>query len=796
MTYKSEPQRKTLNNPRKPRLPQHKGRGVNHTVPLPLLVALLLVPAMLLQACTAGQPGTASPAATLSPTASGDPAESTPEATPASVSENAGGSDASVPPSKPTPKSANDPSTEPSPEPSDEATPEPAAEPTADPSDDPTPAPTSEPAVESTATPSTNQPADPDASPADPEADADGNDANNTDNGTATPPPNTTYLQKLPTPEGLAPGVRVAASDSADLDGNGTIENVYLLWDTNGELLLQVTTGTMGSDPVTRRVLGPEGLADNLQGPVVSALLLERFSEYDTRDIAIGFSSLTYGDSQWMLYRHVPGEPLQLMIQEPYAVDTGTIAYRDEDGDGRFERMQYPGHVVRVSHYEESVNGFTALPIRSFSTETFNWESPADTARGWLYLLYNRIEPDYSRLMNRPAPDQSAFSMTGYPDIFTPYPSWDGNTAGSAFTDIGAPSWQGLPSAEATVLTQTETAATVRLSHVSEFDETRRAAVTLELSRQNDGTWSVARAVPEIAATLCVANDEENQMVLTCEPVFLSAQQAAEGYGPLRDALARQTGIILTGLRQEGSAVTADLSEEMRFFLNEGSTGATMRMNTLIRTLLSLPNAKTARVTIAGEADVEMDHYSLKGSYTLNEERALTQTGAKTGSDPTSPEGIAEALFAALANEEYELFAQYADPDKGTTLAIYGFVTEDAPVFDSRRWLALPLDGRIHQFGYYDGTGFPILASSAEWLHLFFTPHRERGEWERTVETEVVGSGMATPQDIWPDDTHITFFWAGSEPYDGMDWRSLTFVMTQTAEGWRLRGLVSNQWTI
>jgi hypothetical protein len=29
-----------------------------------------------------------------------------------------------------------------------------------------------------------------------------------------------------------------------------------------------------------------------------------------------------------------------------------------------------------------------------------------------------------------------------------------------------------------------------------------------------------------------------------------------------------------------------------------------------------------------------------------------------------------------------------------------------------------------------------------------------------------------------------------------MDWRSLTFVMTQTAEGWRLRGLVSNQWTI
>jgi outer membrane biosynthesis protein TonB len=314
---------------------------VNHTVPLPLLVALLLVLAMLLQACTAGQPGTASPAATLSPTASGDPAESTPEATPASVSENAGGSDASVSPSKPTPKSANDPSTEPSPEPSGEATPEPAAEPTADPSDDPTPAPTSEPAVESTATPSTNQPADPDASPADPEADADGNDANNTDNGTATPPPNTTYLQKLPTPEGLAPGVRVAASDSADLDGNGTIENVYLLWDTNGDLLLQVTTGTMGSDPVTRRVLGPEGLADNLQGPVVSALLLERFSEYDTRDIAIGFSSLTYGDSQWMLYRHVPGEPLQLMIQEPYAVEHGNHRL-----PGRGRRRPVRAHAV------------------------------------------------------------------------------------------------------------------------------------------------------------------------------------------------------------------------------------------------------------------------------------------------------------------------------------------------------------------------------------------------------------------------------------------------------------------
>ncbi len=790
MTYRSETQSELPGNPGKKRREVRNPHRATRAVPLSMLLAPLLAISLLLQACTAAQPEKTPPSTPSSKAVSGEPAETMPQPTPDNKTATVAGSEASTPSAKPT----NEPANTTTAAPSAQTT----GAPPKDASGEPATAPATGPTDTSSEDPSDNSPTDPsDASPEDAAAATPPTPSPEDASGNGSAPassPNALYLQKIPAPADLAPGVRVVASNSADLDGDGIRENIHLLWDTNGDLLLQVRADS--APVVSRRVLGPEGLADNLQGPTVSALLLEQFSEYDTRDIAIGFSSLTYGDSQWMLYRYVPGEPLQLMIQEPYAVDTGTIAYRDEDGDGRFERLQYPGHVVRVAHYEESVNGFTALPIRSFSTETFNWEDPEDAARGWLYLLYNRIEPDYSRLMNRPAPDHYAFSMTGYPDIFTPYHSWDGNTAGSAFTDIGAPAWQGLPSAEASVLTQTESAATVRLSHVSEFDETRRASVTLSMSRQNDGTWSVNRMMPEIVATLCVASDEENQMVLSCEPVFLSQQQAGDGYKPLRDALARQTGITLASIRQEGSAVFADLSEEMRFFLNEGSTGATMRMNTLIRTLLSLPNARTARVTIAGESDVEMDHFSLKGVYTLNKTRGLTQVAPDAAVAPTTPEGIAESLFSALAGEDYELFAKYADPDHGTTLAIYGFVTEDAPVFDSQRWLSLPFDDRIHQFGYYDGSGFPILTSSDEWLHLFFTPHRERDAWERTVETGGEGAAMATPQDTWPSDTHIVFFWAGSDPYDGMDWRSLTFVMTQTAEGWRLRGLVSNQWTI
>lgn len=788
----------------------------------PLLIVLIIL--FLLQACTGTQPGTTAPA-DPTPTVSGSAAQ-----TPGATGESGtAGAETGAPGNTPSPE-------------------------TADPSETGstnTPTPTV-PAEPSGTTPSPTNTTDPDT----PTANTDGvtaapepkesNPQSPPSSGTDTQPPDASvpgvspeetssagnaYLLQLPTPPDLAPGTWVEASDSGDLDADGYPEKVYLIRNTMGDLQLRVDPGIAGPiidgaaptsitppTPVTRLILGPEGKGDNLYGPTVSALLLERFSVNDARDIAIGFSTLTYGDSQWAIYQYVPNEDLRLMRLEPYAVDTGTIALRDEDGDGRFERLQYPGHVVRVHRYEENLDGYTPLPVRSFSTETFDWRDPADVARGWLYLLYNRIEPDYSRLMNRPAPDVNAFSMTGYPDIFTPYPSWGGTYAGTAFTDIGAPSWQGLPTAETTILTQESTQASVRLSHVSEFDELRRASIRLTLNKRADGTWSVAQAVSEVAATLCLATDEENEMLLACTPVFLTQQQAAEGYLPLRNALEQASGIVVRRIRQEGTTVFADLTEEMRYFLNQGSTGATMKMNTLARTLLSLPNAKTTRITIAGETEVEMDHYSLRGAYTLNDTHALTQIEDASETAPEmAPETetetesvvletpknaqehaqvVAETLFAALAKEDYEAFAKYADPDHGTTLAIYGFVTEDAPVFDSTRWLTLEIDERIHQFGYYDGSGFPILASSAEWLHLFFVPHRERTEWVRSLDSGGTGTGLATPQETWPEATHVTFHWAGSEIYDGMDWRSITFSLVETPNGWRLLGLVSNQWTV
>lgn len=607
-------------------------------------------------------------------------------------------------------------------------------------------------------------------------------------------------LVKLPPPTGLRTDERVEASDAADLNGDGVLEQVYLLRNEAEELWLQITDILSPSPkPARRKIIGSEETADLLRGPGVSALLLERFTDSETNDVAIGFDGLSYGDSQWAIYRYVPGDanPIRLMRLEPFAVDTGIISLRDEDTDGRYERMQYPGHVVRVHRYEESLNGFAILPVRSFSTETFNWKDPASTALGWIYLLYNRIEPDYSRLMQRPVADLQAFSMTGYPDIFTPYPSWDKTFSGEAFADPGARSWQGLPSADATLLQKTNTAATVLLSHESVFDETRRASVRLILSKGTDGTWKVDRMEREVATTLVIATDEDNKMVISSSPVYLTQQQAADGYALLISALENSTGIKINTIRQEGTALNVDLPESMRFFLNEGSTGSAMRINTLVRTMLSIPEARTARFTIDGEADVEMDHYSFRGAYTLNDQRALLQVSAPIAAAPAEkPEAVAEMLFAALASESYDTFAQFADPEKGTTMAIYGFVTEDAPVFDSQRWFSVGRDERVYQFGTYDGSGFPIQETAAEWLHLFFVPHRERSEWERTITTGAVGTGLATPEDIWPQATHVTYRWAGSDQYDGMDWRSITFVLVKGPAGWRLIGLVSNQWTI
>ena len=601
-------------------------------------------------------------------------------------------------------------------------------------------------------------------------------------------------LIAIPPPGDLKAGETVVASDEADLDGDGFLETVHVIRLDGGALWLRVGNSGTANGVFRRQIADREGKTDMFSGPTVSSLLLARFSDYPFKDVAIGFSDTQIGDNQWAIYRcSTDDEGLYPVHFEPFAIDTGIITLRDVDGDGRFERIQEPGHVIRVDRYAESSAGFSLVHLRSIGTEVFDLKDPVDTCRAWLYCRYNNIEPDLSNLMTDKTYKQ--------PDVFTTYASWNGNYNGIAFTDSTLAGYQGLPSAESMLLADSADQATVRLSDVSEFDESRRASVLFQLARQADGKWLIGEAMPETALAICLADDDNNTVKLTYTPLFLTQKEITSGYDPLKNRLKELTGLDIRFISLDGSAVSADLAPEMKLYLNQGSTGSGLRVQTLVRTLLSLPGARAVRFTIAGEADVEMDHYSFKGQFILDKENNVAlKPYVRLPSMAKTAEATAEILFKALMDKDWETFARYADPDKGTVLAKYGIVLPEDPVLKRMDWLSLFWDEGLHDFGFYDGSGFPVQETKSGYLDLFFRTDVPRNDWKFSVAVsgsmEGRQAGELSPWSAWPSAVKVDFFWPGTTKYEGMDWKSLTFVLEKVDGVWRLIGLVSNQWTI
>jgi hypothetical protein len=600
-------------------------------------------------------------------------------------------------------------------------------------------------------------------------------------------------LIAIPPPGDLKEGETVVASAEADLDEDGLPESVHVIRREDGALWLRVGKSDTGAEILRRQIADPDGKTDMFSGPSVSTLLLAQFSDYPHKDVAIGFTGMQIGDNQWAIYRYSPGEGLNPVRFEPYAIDTGIVTLHDEDGDGRFERIQEPGHVIRIHRYAESSAGFSLVHLRSIGTEEFDFNDPVDTCRAWLYDRYNDIEPDLANLMIDKTYKQ--------PDVFTIYSSRNGNYYGIAFTDSTIADYQGLPSCESQLLSDSSGKAEVRLSDVSEFDLSKRASVLFHLTRQEDGKWLISDAVPETALAMCLADDDNNTVKLTYTPLYLSNEEAAAGYAPLIAEMKQKTGLDIKTISLDGSILSADLAPEMKFFLNQGSTGSGLRIQTLVRTLLSLPGARSARFTIAGEANVEMDHYSFKGQFIIDgTDNVVMEPSLKLPAMAKTAEEAAEILFKALKEKDWDTFARYADPDKGTVLAKYGVVFPEDPALHRMDWLSVYWDEGLHDFGFYDGSGFPVQETKAGYLDLFFKIEEPGSKWKLSMDASGTADSRYTselsPWHLWPSAVKADFFWPGTTKYEGMDWKSLTFVLEKVNGVWRLIALVSNQWTI
>lgn len=170
---------------------------------------------------------------------------------------------------------------------------------------------------------------------------------------------------------------------------------------------------------------------------------------------------------------------------------------------------------------------------------------------------------------------------------------------------------------------------------------------------------------------------------------------------------------------------------------------------------------------------------------------------APTASEGSSFERLIPLLRRMLAERDLAGLADHAHPTKGVRFSPYAFVSEGDVTLSADELRSAATRPKVRTWGSYDGSGHPIRYTFSQYFDRFVAipdPSRAQVGVDRQL-----GSGN-TPSNLterYPGARFIELHHPGSDPkYDGMDWQSVRFVFESIEDGWRLVGVIHDQWTI
>ena len=105
----------------------------------------------------------------------------------------------------------------------------------------------------------------------------------------------------------------------------------------------------------------------------------------------------------------------------------------------------------------------------------------------------------------------------------------------------------------------------------------------------------------------------------------------------------------------------------------------------------------------------------------------------------------------------------------------------------------------VHYWGKYDGSGDSILLSTPQFLNKFIlnfdisTPDIKATKFQSTPKA--YGNEMHNVQKICPNLTYVQFYKSPSKK-ENMDWKALIYVVEKNADGFILKAIIHNQWTV
>ncbi|MBU7005223.1 hypothetical protein [Phosphitispora fastidiosa] len=174
----------------------------------------------------------------------------------------------------------------------------------------------------------------------------------------------------------------------------------------------------------------------------------------------------------------------------------------------------------------------------------------------------------------------------------------------------------------------------------------------------------------------------------------------------------------------------------------------------------------------------------------------------KETKEPVSVEVRSREAITALKQDDMEKLADMVHPDKGIRFTPYAYVNTEKDdgnlVFTAAQVRNFPNDNEKYTWGYFDGTGEPILLTPVEYFKKFvYTADFANAEKISVNHTLGTGNALENQFEVYSEADIVEYYFSGfDEQYQGMDWQSLRLVFEEVNEKLYLVGIIHNQWTI
>ncbi len=155
--------------------------------------------------------------------------------------------------------------------------------------------------------------------------------------------------------------------------------------------------------------------------------------------------------------------------------------------------------------------------------------------------------------------------------------------------------------------------------------------------------------------------------------------------------------------------------------------------------------------------------------------------------------------IVALKHKDLQKLALLSHPDYGVRFTPYNYVMlESNLVFKREKLVGLSSDDTKYVWGEFDGSGYPINFTFAQYYRRFIydidfasAPTVTYNKAKSITIAEHDNAFLSYPGSII-----VEYYRPGTKRYDGMNWRSLRLVFQQKDGAWYLVGILHDEWTI